>query len=185
MPSACARRRPHHRRLRCPAAGRHRAEEGAGEIGRPVANSSRFASIGGSAAPRERAPRGDGFGEAHERDAERARRSCATRPRSGSVSDGNPCGITPTSRRPRLQTEEPDAAMPPPTATSGAGRMRPQPFHADQHRERRHAHGQRRQRRVGHMLSELEQVGEESLLAMWMPSSFGTWSSTITSRCRP
>ena len=48
--------------------------------------------------------------------------SCSTRDRSGSVSDGNPCGINPTVETPRgLRPKYHDAAMLPPTATSGAG----------------------------------------------------------------
>jgi hypothetical protein len=48
--------------------------------------------------------------------------SCQTRPASGIVSDGKPCGISPTIDTPfdcRLKIH--DAAMAPPTATSGAG----------------------------------------------------------------
>ena len=63
-----------HRGLRRPAAGRHRAQQARRPtFARPVASSSRFACSRGSPVSRERAPRRDRLGEAHQRDAQRRR----------------------------------------------------------------------------------------------------------------
>ena len=100
---------------------------------------------------------------------------------SGSVSDGSPCGMRPTvdtpkAGRPSSQT----AAMPPPTATSGAGEC-----------------GQRRSMPIstisvaaatasvtsevsGSCCAMLRMSRRKPSLWMWMPSSFGTWSRTMT-----
>ena len=64
----------------------------------------------------------------------------------------------------RLQAEEPrrgDAAA---DRDQRRRRMRPQPLHADQHRERRHRHGQRDQRGFGNVLRDAQDVGKEALL---------------------
>ena len=54
----------------------------------------------------------------------------------------------------RLQAEEPRRGDAAPHGDQRRRRVRPQPLHADQHRERRHGHRQRDQRGVGNVLHD-------------------------------
>ena len=92
--------------------------------------------------------------------------SCSTSARSGSVSDGKPCGIRPTVETPSAcRPKNHDAAMPPPTATSGAGECGHRALHADQHERT-----SRRPPRAsisevsGTCCTTLSEVAEEALL---------------------
>ena len=97
----------------------------------PVATSS---AIGVDRRIRRRgegAPGGDRLGEAHQRDAERTRcAAAATSARSGSVSDGRPCGISPTVDTPSaFQIEEPRRGNATGHRNQRCRRVRPQPLH--------------------------------------------------------
>ena len=102
--------------------------------------------------------------------------------RSGSVIDGRPCGIGPTSETPiAFSPKNHAAAIPPATATSGAGEC-----------------GHRRSMPIsttkvatatasviidvcGRCCTTLTTSRKKPCLVMWIPSSFGIWSSTMTS----
>ena len=132
----------------------------------PVASSSRFARIGGSPGRGEGAPRRDRLGEAHQRDAERARqqrfdqREVRQRERRQSLRNQADRRDTHARRRPKNH----DAAMPPPTATSGAGacgHRRSMPISTSSVAA---ATASVMQRRLGHVMRDAEQVAEEALL---------------------
>ena len=108
--------------------------------------------------------------------------NCTINAGSGNVSDGNPFGMSPTVETPSAcRPKNHAAAIPAPSAMSGAG-----------------ARGQKRSipirtRNVAaataSVISEVPALccttwrrsAKNPSLVMWMPNSFGTWSSTITS----
>ena len=178
-----AARGAHDRGLRCAAAGRHRAEEARRRDWprrwRRARGSRRSEDPPGLAKARPAAivsvklisaiPSAPG-------------RSCSISAGSGSVSDGKALRNQSDRRHPeRLQAEEPrrgDAAA---DCDQGRRRMRPQPLHADQHRERRDGHRQRDAARYrAACCATLTTSVKNPCFVMWMPRSFGTWSSTIT-----
>ena len=127
-----------------------------------------------------RRARGDRLGEAHQGDAERARQQRADQRRSGSVSDGRPCGICPTiGDALRLEMEEPGgrdgARRPRPAAPANAASAAPADQHDHVRRRPRASTGCFRQ-----VPDEAEDIGEEPSFWMCRPSSFGTWSRRIT-----
>ena len=132
----------------------------------PVATSSRLASIGGSPGRANARPAAIDLGEAHQRDAERARqRAAATSARSGSVIDGSPCGIWPTVETPSAcRPKNHDAAMPPPTATSGAGECGHRRSMPTSTTSVAAATASVSNEVSGRCCSDAEQVGEEALL---------------------
>ena len=88
----------------------------------PVAISSRLASIGGSPGPAKARPAAIVSVKLISAMPSAPGSNCSISARSGSVSDGKPCGIRPTVETPRAcRPKNHAAAMPPPTATSGAG----------------------------------------------------------------
>ena len=88
----------------------------------PVATSSRFASIGGSPWTAKARPAAIVSVKLMSAIPIAPGTSCSTSPGSGSVTDGSPRGIRPTSDTPPdCSPKYHAAAMPPPTATSGAG----------------------------------------------------------------
>jgi hypothetical protein len=107
--------------------------------------------------------------------------SCPTSDSSGSVSEGKPCGIrptveTPSARSPKCQ----DAAIAPPMATSGAGECahsRSMPISTAKVAT---ATASVSNEVAGTCCTTLTRSRKNPCLLMWMPSSFGTWSSTIT-----
>ena len=107
--------------------------------------------------------------------------SCSISARSGSVSDGKPCGIRPTVETPSAcRPKNHDAAMPPPTATSGAGECghsRSMPISTANVAA---ATASVISEVSGTCCATLRRSTKKPCLVMWMPSSFGTWSSTIT-----
>ena len=131
----------------------------------PVAISSRLALIGGSAGRAKARPAAIVSVKLISAIPSAPGSSCSTSDRSGIVSAGRPCGIRPTIDTPcAFSPKNHAAAMPPPTATSGAGECghrRSMPISttnvADGHR-------QRQQRGVRHVLRDAHQVGEEPLL---------------------
>ena len=88
----------------------------------PVATSSRFALIGGSPGRAKARPAAIVSVKLISAIPSAPGDNCAISARSGSVRDGNPCGIRPTVETPSaFRPKNHDAAMPPPTATNGAG----------------------------------------------------------------
>ena len=100
----------------------------------PVAISSRLALIGGSAGPAKARPAAIDSVKLISAMPSAPGTSASTSARSGSVSDGSPCGIRPTVETPcAVEAEEPrrgDAAA---DGDQRRRRMRPQTLHADQH----------------------------------------------------
>ena len=107
--------------------------------------------------------------------------NCSISERSGSVSDGNPCGISPTVETPSaFSPKNHDAAMPPPTATSGAGECghsRSMPISTANVAA---ATASVISEVPGTCCATLRTSAKNPCLVMWIPRSFGTWSSTIT-----
>ena len=108
--------------------------------------------------------------------------NCSISAGSGSVSEGKPCGIRPTIETPAaFSPKNHDAAMLPPTATSGAGECghsRSMPIST--------ANVATATARVisdvsGTWCATFRTSRKNPCLVIWMPRSFGTWSSTITS----
>ena len=97
------------------------------------------------------------------------------------MSDGKPCGIRPTVETPSAcSPKNHDAAMPPPTATSGAGECghsRSMPISTTNVAA---ATASVISDVSGRCCTTLRRSRKKPCLVMWIPSSFGTWSSTIT-----
>jgi hypothetical protein len=147
------------------SAGRHRAEQRASQVG--GARSDKLAvridrRVGRS---RKGAARRDGLGEAHQRNAERARHQ---------LLDQREVGHRERREALRDQADDRDALR---RKAENPGRgdtaadchqrsrgMRPQSLHADQYRERRESHRQRQQGSVGNVMRDIEKVDEEPLL---------------------
>ena len=88
----------------------------------PVAISSRLALIGGSAGPAKARPAAIDSVKLISAMPSAPGSNCSISARSGIVNDGSPCGIRPTIETPSAcRPKNQDAAMPPPTATNGAG----------------------------------------------------------------
>ena len=88
----------------------------------PVATSSRLALIGGSSGRAKARPAAIVSVKLISAIPSAPGTNCSISARSGSVSDGKPCGIRPTVETPSAcSPKNHDAAMAPPTATSGAG----------------------------------------------------------------
>ena len=88
----------------------------------PVAINSRFASIGGSPGRAKARPAAIVSVKLISAIPSAPGTNCSISARSGIVSDGNPCGMRPTVETPSAcRPKNHAAAMPPPTATSGAG----------------------------------------------------------------
>ena len=168
-----------------PPAGMAPEERAGRRCARPVASSSRFGARRRLAAAREGTPGGDGLGEAHQRDAERRRPELRARRDVGQGERRQARGMWPTSSTPEgLQAEQADAGDP------GRHRDRAAPAAAGAKRsrltrisDRGGRDGQRRRSRSrGRCCDDRARcLPEGAALSMWMPSSFGTWSSTITS----
>ena len=157
--------RTHHRGLRSTASGRHRTEERPAEV--RGARSDQF-PVGidrGVGRPRERAARGDRFSETHQRDAERAGHEFGDQLQIGQGQRGKPLRDRADDRNPhRVQSQQPGRRDGAAHGHQRRRRMWPQPFHADQDRERRRRHGQRHERSLGHVLREAQDIAEESVL---------------------
>ena len=147
----------------------------------PVAISSRFALIGGSSGRAKARPAAIVSVKLISAIPSAPGTSCSISARSGSVSDGNPCGIRPTVETPSAcRPKNHDAAMPPPTATSGAGecgQSRSMPISTSSVAA---ATASVISEVSGTCCATLRRSRKKPCLAMWMPRSFGTWSSTIT-----
>ena len=110
-PSARCRRRPAWRRTSAPP-----------RFAAPVASNSRFALTGGSSARAKARPAAIDSVKLIKAIPSAPGSSRATSAGSGRVSDGKPCGIRPTIETPIFSSPRNHAAaMPPATATSGAG----------------------------------------------------------------
>ena len=153
-PSATCRRRPAWRRTTRPP-----------RLAAPVATSSRFASIGGSPGRAKARPAAIVSVKLISAMPSAPGTSCWTSARSGSVSDGNPCGMRPTVETPSaFRPKYHDAAMRAADGDQRRRRMRPQPLHADQYRERRGGDRQRQQRRFGNVVRR-RLAGRQRILA--------------------
>lgn len=87
----------------------------------PVATNSRFASIGGSPGRPKARPAAIVSLKLISAMPSAPGSNCSTRAMSGSVREGNPCGISPTvETRSAFRPKNHESAMPPPTATNGA-----------------------------------------------------------------
>ena len=172
----------HHGRLRGAAAGRHRAEQRAADIGQPGGDQFAVGIDRRIARTREGAPGRDGFGEAHQRDAQRARhqlldqRQIRQRERREALAGSGrpsrrpwPAGRRTTTRRCR---RPPRPAAPANAATCAPCRSAPQRSPAPR------PVSAARSRAV--WCTTLATSRKKPCLVMWMPSSLGTWSSTIT-----
>ena len=131
----------------------------------PTATSSRFASTGGS--PGWAKARAEAIDSVKLISAipAAAGASWMMSERSGSVIDGSPWGIlpmveTPSAARPKNH----DAAMPRPTATSGAGAFGQSRSIATSTTSVATRHAERQQRGLGDVLGDAQQVGKEALL---------------------
>ncbi len=147
----------------------------------PVATSSRFASMRGSPGRMNARPAAIVSVKLISAIPSAPGTSCWISARSGSVSDGKPCGMcptveTPSACRPRNHV----AAIPPPTATSGAGECghsRSMPINTTNVAT---ATASVISEVSGTCATTLTTSAKNPCLVMWMPMSFGTWSSTIT-----
>ena len=155
----------HDRGLRGAAAGRHRAEQRAPEVGGPGRDQLAVRVDRRIFRPREGAARRDRLGEAHERDPERARREVrdqgGIRQRERRESLRNQADRRDAER---LQAEVPGRRIPPPTATSGAGewgQRRSMPIRTSSVAA---GHGERDPRGLGDVAGHAEDVAEEPLL---------------------
>ncbi len=107
--------------------------------------------------------------------------NCATSERSGRVSDGNPGGIRPTVETPNpASPKNQDAAMPPPTATNGAGEWGHSRSMAISTTNVATASASVIIDVSGMCWTRLTTSAKNPCLVMWTPKSFGNWSSTIT-----
>ena len=123
----------------------------------PVATSSRFALMRRIAGADEGATRRDRFGEAHQRDPERARHQLLDQREIGQRERRETLRNQADRRDPQcLQAEEPRRGNAAPHGDQRRRRMRPQPLHADQHGERRRGHRQREQRSVGDVVHDAQ-----------------------------
>ena len=105
----------------------------------------------------------------------------ATSAGSGRVSDGKPRGIRPTIETPIFSSPRNQAAaMPPATATSGAGECGHSRSIAISTAKVARATISVIVEVSGMWLTTLTASKKKPCLVMWMPSSLGTWSSTIT-----
>ena len=131
----------------------------------PVATSSRLALIGGSTGCAKARPAAIVSVKLISAMPSAPGSSCSTSAGRAASATAGPAGSgrrceTPCACRPRSQ----DAAMPPPTATSGAGecgQMRSMPTSTANVAS---GHRQRQQRGLGQVLHDADEVGEEALL---------------------
>ena len=147
----------------------------------PVATSSRLALIGGSDDVAKARPAAMVSVKLISAMPSAPGTRLAISPGSGSVTAGRPCGIRPTMPTPcACRPSNHDAAMPPATATSGAGEC-----------------GHKRSMPIstakvasasinvspevwGRCCTRLTRSAKKPCLSMCTPSSLGNWSSTIT-----
>lgn len=148
----------------------------------PVAISSRLASITGSSRPAKARPAAIVSVKLISAMPSAPGRSCSTSARSGSVSEGRPCGITPTVETPRpSRPSSHAAAMPPPTATSGAGECGHRRSMPNSTSRVAPATATVRSEASGTCCTSASASRKKPCFSMCTPSSLGSWSSTITS----
>ena len=146
-----------------------------------MATSSRLALIGGSAGRANARPAAIVSVKLINAMPSAPGTNCSTSDRSGSVSAGNPCGIRPTVDTPSaFSPNSHDAAMPPPTATRGAGECGHSFSMPISTANVAAATASVSSDVSGRCCTTLATSRKNPCLSMWMPSSFGTWSSTIT-----
>ncbi len=163
-----------------PPAGMAPSSEPA-RLAAPTAISSRFGSTAGSSGrAKARAAAIDSVKLISAIPTAPGTRTC-TSARSGSVSEGKPCGIKPTVDTPSaFRPSSQDAAMPPPTATKGAGECghrRSMPISTSSVAA---ATASVASDESGMCCATERRSAKNPCLWMWMPSSLGIWSSTMT-----
>ena len=131
----------------------------------PVAINSRFASMGGSPGRAKARPAAIVSVKLISAIPSAPGTNCSINAGSGIVSDGNPCGIRPTVETPSAcRPKNHAAAMPPPTATSGAGECGHRRSIPISTSERCGGHRERHQRGLRNVLHDAEEIDEEPLL---------------------
>jgi len=140
----------------------------------PLANSSRSALIGGSDDAAKALPAAIVSVKLIKAMPSAPGSNWCTRPKSGRVIDGNPCGITPTVATPAaFNAKNHDAAIPPAMAASGAGE-----WGSNFSKETSKSSVAMVTARVvidvpGMLCATLKMSWKKLCLTMWMPSSFG------------
>ena len=147
----------------------------------PVASSSRFALTGGSSGRAKARPAAIDSVKLIKAMPSAPGPSSPTSAGSGSVSDGKPRGISPTIETPIFSSPRNQAAaIPPPTATSGAGECGQSRSIAIRTAKVARATISVIVEVSGRWLATLTTSKKKPCLVMWMPSNLGSWSSTIT-----
>ena len=147
------------------ATGRHGAEERTGQVGGAGCDKLAICLDGGISTGRESPAGGDGLGEAHQRNAERAGQKLGNKPEAGKGDRRERLGDEAHGRdAKRLQADQPREPNPRAHRHQRSRQTGPQALHRQQSKQRGDGNCQREQRCIRQMVHDTQDIAEETLL---------------------